>query len=111
MAGPAKIVSAISDPVSAIAGLVWAFRLHGDGTAEALPIDGPGPSIGRASAVPSPCNRNAHTSPAMADTGSDIALTILAGPAMVAPAVDQAPLEGALTPSAGPCRGYSITYL
>src|SRR5262245_10716758 len=41
MAGPAKIVSAISDPVSAIAGLVWAFRLHGDGTAEALPIDGP----------------------------------------------------------------------
>ncbi|GLR86010.1 transporter [Bradyrhizobium iriomotense] len=41
MAEPAKIVSAISDAASAIPGLVWAFRLHGDGSAEALPIDRP----------------------------------------------------------------------
>ena len=41
MAEPAKLVSAISDSVPAIPGLVWAFRLHGDGSAEALPIDQP----------------------------------------------------------------------
>ena len=41
MAGPAKLVSAISDAASAIPGLVWAFRLHSDGSAEALPIDQP----------------------------------------------------------------------
>ncbi|MGV7217344.1 transporter [Bradyrhizobium sp. UFLA05-112] len=41
MAEPAKIVSAFSDAASAIPGLVWAFRLHGDGSAEALPIDKP----------------------------------------------------------------------
>jgi zinc transporter len=39
MAEPAKIVSTISG--AAIPGLVWAFRLHNDGTAEALPTDGP----------------------------------------------------------------------
>ena len=41
MAEPAKRVSAISDSVSGIPGLVWAFRLHSDGGAEALPIDQP----------------------------------------------------------------------
>jgi len=41
MAEPVKIVSAMSDAASAIPGLVWAFRLHGDGSAEALPIDKP----------------------------------------------------------------------
>lgn len=38
MAEPAKLVSAISE---AIPGLVWAFRLHSDGSAEPLPIDQP----------------------------------------------------------------------
>ena len=41
MAEPAKLVSAISDAVPAIPGLVWAFRLHSDGSAEPLPIDQP----------------------------------------------------------------------
>jgi len=41
MAEPAKLVSAISDVAPAIPGLVWAFRLHSDGSAEALPIDQP----------------------------------------------------------------------
>ncbi|MCP3469327.1 transporter [Bradyrhizobium sp. CCGUVB1N3] len=41
MAEPAKIVSAISGAASAIPGLVWGFRLHSDGSAEALPIDKP----------------------------------------------------------------------
>ncbi|EHR02723.1 transporter [Bradyrhizobium sp. WSM471] len=41
MAEPAERVSAISDSVSGIPGLVWAFRLHSDGGAEALPIDQP----------------------------------------------------------------------
>ncbi|MGY4360375.1 hypothetical protein ACVW0J_006868 [Bradyrhizobium sp. i1.7.7] len=41
MAEPAKLVSTISDTVPVIPGLVWAFRLHGDGSAEALPIDQP----------------------------------------------------------------------
>src|SRR5437764_13584636 len=41
MAEAAKLVCAISDAVPAIPGLVWAFRLHGDGSAEALPIDQP----------------------------------------------------------------------
>src|SRR5215467_11256152 len=41
MAERAKILSAISDTASALPGLVWAFRLHGDGSAEALPIDKP----------------------------------------------------------------------
>jgi zinc transporter len=41
MAEPAKIVSAMSDDTSALPGLVWAFRLHSDGTAEALPTDRP----------------------------------------------------------------------
>ena len=31
----------IADAASAIPGLVWAFRLHGDGSAEPLPIDVP----------------------------------------------------------------------
>ncbi len=41
MAEPAKLVSTISDSVPCIPGLVWAFRLHSDGGAEALPIDQP----------------------------------------------------------------------
>ncbi|BAR61227.1 hypothetical protein NK6_8077 [Bradyrhizobium diazoefficiens] len=41
MAEPAKLVSAISGAEPAIPGLVWAFRLHSDGSAEALPIDRP----------------------------------------------------------------------
>src|SRR6478752_8581332 len=41
MAEPAKRVSAISDSVPGIPGLVWAFRLHSDGGAEALPIEHP----------------------------------------------------------------------
>jgi zinc transporter len=41
MAEPAKLVSAISDSVPGIPGLVWAFRLHSDGGAEALPIEHP----------------------------------------------------------------------
>ncbi|MFT4120634.1 transporter [Bradyrhizobium sp.] len=41
MAEPAKLVSAISNAELAIPGLVWAFRLHGDGSAEPLPIDQP----------------------------------------------------------------------
>src|SRR5215813_3200574 len=41
MAEPAKIVSAFSEAAPAIPGLVWAFRLHGDGSAEAQPIDKP----------------------------------------------------------------------
>ncbi len=35
------LVSAMSDAASAIPGLVWAFRLHSDGSAEPLPIDRP----------------------------------------------------------------------
>jgi zinc transporter len=35
----------VSDPAAAIPGLVWAFRLHSDGRAEALPIDAPFESI------------------------------------------------------------------
>jgi zinc transporter len=40
LAEPAKLAGA---PAAAIAipGLVWAFRLHGDGSAESLPIDAP----------------------------------------------------------------------
>src|SRR6266700_7589708 len=42
LADPAKIVSPpASDFASAIPGLVWAFRLHSDGSAESLPIDAP----------------------------------------------------------------------
>lgn len=41
MAEPAKLVSALSNTDPAIPGLVWAFRLHSDGSAEALPIDQP----------------------------------------------------------------------
>jgi zinc transporter len=42
LAEPAKIVSAQAwDAASAIPGLVWAFRLHGDGSAEPLPVDTP----------------------------------------------------------------------
>src|SRR3569833_1977992 len=41
MAEAAKLVGVISDAGSAIPGLVWAFRLHGDGSAEPLPIDQP----------------------------------------------------------------------
>ncbi|MGY3603782.1 MULTISPECIES: transporter [unclassified Bradyrhizobium] len=40
-AEPAKIVSVPADATPVIPGLVWAFRLHGDGTAESLPIDAP----------------------------------------------------------------------
>lgn len=35
------LVSATSDVASVIPGLVWAFRLHADGSAEPLPIDQP----------------------------------------------------------------------
>lgn len=38
-AEPAKIVSVPADSVPVIPGLVWAFRLHTDGSAESLPID------------------------------------------------------------------------
>lgn len=41
MAEAAKLVGAITNVEPAIPGLVWAFRLHGDGTAEPLPIDRP----------------------------------------------------------------------
>lgn len=41
MVEPAKLVSAGSNTEPAIAGLVWAFRLHSDGSAEALPVDQP----------------------------------------------------------------------
>src|ERR1700760_1881462 len=41
MAEPAKLVGATLEVASVIPGLVWAFRLHGDGSAEALPIDQP----------------------------------------------------------------------
>src|SRR3569832_2336735 len=41
MAEPAKLVSAISNTDPGSPGLVWAFRLHSDGSAEALPIDQP----------------------------------------------------------------------
>src|SRR5882757_7350761 len=42
LADPAKLASApLSGPPAAIPGLVWAFRLHSDGRAEALPIDRP----------------------------------------------------------------------
>src|SRR3954470_11475752 len=42
LAEPAKLAGMpVSDPAAAIPGLVWAFRLHGDGRAEALPIDAP----------------------------------------------------------------------
>jgi zinc transporter len=40
-AEPAKIVSVPADAVPVIPGLVWAFRLHGDGSAESLAIDAP----------------------------------------------------------------------
>ncbi|MGY3614686.1 transporter [Bradyrhizobium sp. USDA 10063] len=40
-AEPAKIVSVPAGSTPAIPGLVWAFRLHSDGSAEALPIDAP----------------------------------------------------------------------
>src|SRR5882757_966144 len=46
LADPAKLASApLSGPPAAIPGLVWAFRLHSDGRAEALPIDAPIESI------------------------------------------------------------------
>ncbi|WP_454629353.1 transporter [Bradyrhizobium cenepequi] len=38
-AEPAKIVSVPADTTPVIPGLVWAFRLHTDGSAESLPID------------------------------------------------------------------------
>ena len=41
MAETAKILSASPGSASAIPGLVWAFRLHADGTAEALAVDKP----------------------------------------------------------------------
>lgn len=42
LADPAKITPAqIADDTPAIPGLVWAFRLHGNGSAEPLPIDTP----------------------------------------------------------------------
>ncbi|WP_454618533.1 transporter [Bradyrhizobium cenepequi] len=40
-AEPAKIVSVPADTVPVIPGLVWAFRLHSDGTPESLAIDAP----------------------------------------------------------------------
>jgi zinc transporter len=40
-AEPAKIVSVPTDTTPVIPGLVWAFRLHSDGSAESLPIDTP----------------------------------------------------------------------
>src|SRR5260221_12905340 len=42
LAEPAKLASPrVSGLAAAIPGLVWAFRLHSDGRAEALPIDAP----------------------------------------------------------------------
>ena len=41
MAEAAKLVGTIANAEPAIPGLVWAFRLHGDGSAEPLPIDQP----------------------------------------------------------------------
>lgn len=41
MAEVATIRSTMLDTVSSIPGLVWAFRLHGDGSAEALALDKP----------------------------------------------------------------------
>lgn len=42
VAEPAKLsIMPIADATSAIPGLVWAFRLHSDGSAEPLPIDAP----------------------------------------------------------------------
>jgi zinc transporter len=40
-AEPAKIVSVPADTIPVVPGLVWAFRLHSDGSAESLPIDAP----------------------------------------------------------------------
>src|SRR5215472_8488394 len=40
-AEPAKIVSVPADTIPVIPGLVWAFRLHSDGSAESLAIDAP----------------------------------------------------------------------
>jgi zinc transporter len=46
LAEPAKLADApASGPATAIPGLVWAFRLHSDGRAEALPIEAPFESI------------------------------------------------------------------
>ena len=45
-AEPAKLAGLpVPGPAAGIPGLVWAFRLHGDGRAEALPIDAPIESI------------------------------------------------------------------
>ncbi|HZC96930.1 MAG TPA: transporter [Bradyrhizobium sp.] len=42
MVEPAKLAGALAPGLApAIPGLVWAFRLHGDGSAEPLPIDAP----------------------------------------------------------------------
>jgi zinc transporter len=38
---PVKIISVPADTTPVIPGLVWAFRLHSDGSAESLPIDAP----------------------------------------------------------------------
>ncbi|MCA1452442.1 transporter [Bradyrhizobium sp. BRP22] len=40
-AEPVKIISVPADTVPIIPGLVWAFRLHSDGSAASLPIDAP----------------------------------------------------------------------